>query len=85
MKLSTLPFACAWAVSALVLWLVCAVLAWSAPGQMFAMGNMMMHTDMAANHWQLTALGVLLGGIAWAFLAFVWGGLVAFFYNRFAK
>ncbi|MDF2179886.1 DUF5676 family membrane protein [Aliiglaciecola sp. CAU 1673] len=78
MKLSTLPFALAWAGAALVFYLVLAILLWLLPGPM----NMMMHSDMQQGDWQMGLIGLLLGGAALAALFFVWGYLVAFFYNR---
>ncbi|TNE40714.1 MAG: hypothetical protein EP347_03125 [Alphaproteobacteria bacterium] len=85
MKLDPNALALSSGVTALVLWFICSVFVFLAPGPMMNMTGSMMHADVSHMSWQLNASGFFIGLILWTALSALTGWLVATFYNRFAK
>ena len=85
MNIDTGKFAVAAGISAALLWIVCSVFVWVAPGMMMSMTGYMLHADLSETHWQLTLNGVLAGLIIGSAFAGLTGYLLAGIYNRLAN
>ena len=83
MKLNVTAMANAAAATAAILWIVCSLLVVMLPGMMMSMAGHMVHLDMQAHSWVMSAYGFAFGLIIWVVLAWVTGWLVATCYNRF--
>lgn len=83
MKLNPGSFALASALTASVLWIVCAALFLALPGAMMTMTGHMTHMDAGAMSWVFGLYGLIIGLVAWALTAALGGWLLAVFYNRF--
>lgn len=82
MKLNAIKFGVASAVAFAILWVVCSFLVVMMPGLMMEMSGHMVHTDLTEMQWHMGFAGVLIGLLAWSFVAGITGWLVAAIYNR---
>ena len=81
MKIQESAFAVACAAVFGLVWFVCSVFVIALPNMMSDMTGKMLHTDWQAMGWHMSVLGVLIGGVLWAFLAGILGWLIAKIYN----
>ncbi len=85
MKINSLNFALAAAITAGVVWLICSVFVWMIPGGMMNVTTNMMHMDMSRSGWTISPIGVVWGLVAWSLFAGIFAWLLATIYNRLAK
>ncbi len=81
MKPDAIKCGLASAITFAILWIVCSIIVWLLPSQMMAMSGHMVHANFDHVGWNLSFSGVLLGLIAWSFLAGISGWLIAIIYN----
>ena len=81
MKIQENAFAIACAAAFAIIWIVCSLFVMALPNMMSDMTGKMLHTDWQAMRWHMSVLGVLIGGVLWAFLAGILGWLIAKIYN----
>jgi len=82
MKINPTSFAFAGAITAAILWTVCALLVWMMPGSMMNTTGSMVHMDMNSSGWVLTPMGFIWGLVVWSIFTGVFAWLLAFIYNR---
>ena len=82
MKIQENAFAFACAAAFGLAWIVCSLLVIALPDMISTMTGNMLHTDWQGMGWHMSVLGLVIGGILWAFLAGVLGWLIARIYNR---
>ncbi|WP_236552036.1 DUF5676 family membrane protein [Alteromonas sp. KUL106] len=81
MKIQENAFAFACAAAFALIWIICSLFVVALPNMMSDMTGKMLHTDWQAMGWHMSVLGVLIGGVLWAFLAGILGWLIAKIYN----
>ena len=67
-----------------VLWLFCSLFVWIAPVLSSELTGHMLHTD-SQMEWRLTVPGVLIGGLIWMVMVFVFVLSSAFIFERLTK
>jgi hypothetical protein len=82
MKINSIKFGLASAMSASILWLICSMLVMIMPGMMMSMSGDMVHMQLNTFAWHLSLFGVLAGMLAWFVLAGVFAWTLASIYNR---
>ncbi len=85
MKINSLNFALASAITAAVVWVICSLLVWMMPGAMMNLTGNMVHMDMSKSGFVLSPLGFLWGLVVWALFAGIFAWLLATIYNRLTK
>lgn len=85
MKINSLNFALASAITAAVFWIICSLFVWIMPGAMMNTTGNMVHMDMSKFGWMLSPFGVLWGLIVWSLFAGIFAWLLATIYNRLTK
>lgn len=85
MKINSLNFALAGAITAAIVWIICSLFVWAIPGPMMSMTGNLVHMDMAKVGWELSPLGVFWGLIVWSLFAGVFAWLLAAIYNGLTK
>ena len=85
MRLHSIKFALSAAITAAILWIICAVLVVLFPAFMNSMTAGMMHGDAAHIGLILDWPGFLIGLIAWVVWSGVAGWLVALIYNQLLR
>ncbi len=85
MRIHSFNFALSAAITAAILWIICAVLVALSPAFMNSMTAGMMHGDTAHIGLILDWPGFLVGLIAWVVWSGVAGWLVAITYNQLSK
>lgn len=81
MKINSLNFALASAITAAIVWIVCSLLVWMMPGAMMNTTGNMVHMDMSKFGWVLSPIGVFWGLIVWSLFAGIFAWLLATIYN----
>lgn len=81
MKINSLNFALASAITAAIVWILCSLLVWIMPGAMMNTTGNMVHMDMSKFGWVLSPLGVFWGLIIWSLFAGIFAWLLATIYN----
>jgi hypothetical protein len=81
MKLKSVRFACACAMSFSTLWILCSALVWISPSTMSEVSSHMLHLDTVHFSFTLTLEGFLKGLVSWSLLGAVSGLLIAESYN----
>ena len=81
MKINSLNFALASAITAAIVWTVCSLLVWMMPGPMMNTTGSMVHMDMNRLGWMLSPMGFIWGLIVWSIFAGVFAWLLATVYN----
>ena len=82
MKLNAIKFGLACAATFSILWLVCSLSVIGMPMNMMQISGNMVHGDFASLQWSISAQGLVVGLIAWAFVAGISGWLTALIYNK---
>ena len=82
MKLNEKAFALACAAAFGIVWLVCSMMVMMLPDMMSSLTGNMLHTDWKILGWQMSFIGVFIGGFFWVLFAGVTGGIVAKVYNN---
>ncbi len=74
MKISKFRLSLAVALATAVTWLGCALFVWAVPKIAARITGDMLHMETFGADWKLDIAGVLVGGLAWMFMAFalVW-------------
>ncbi|MAZ89949.1 MAG: hypothetical protein CL693_20120 [Cellvibrionaceae bacterium] len=83
MKIQSIKFGVACALSASLLWTACSVLVIVFPSMMLSMSGDMLHMDLMEMKWHLTTWGFVQGLMGWFIATGVGGWLIAAIYNRF--
>ena len=82
MKIDVLKFSTAWAIAAAMLWVLCSLIVFGMPGASMTMSRHMMHSNMGNWAWAFSWTGFVSGLILWALSAFVFGGAIAWIYDK---
>lgn len=84
MKLDAAKFGLSCAISAALLWIICAIFVMLMPAGMMEMSGDMLHMDLSGMDmkWDMGLHGLLTGLIAWVIGAGFSGWLVAAIYNK---
>lgn len=82
MKINSMKFGIASAISASILWIICSVLVIFLPSMMLSMSGDMVHMQLNNMGWNLTFIGAVKGLIAWFAMAGLAGWILAGIYNR---
>jgi len=85
MKINSLNFALASAITAAVVWVICSLLVWMMPGAMMNTTGNMVHMDMSKSGFMLSPLGFLWGLVVWTLFAGIFAWLLATVYNLLTK
>ncbi len=85
MKINSLNFGFASAITAAVFWLVCSLLIWAMPGTMMDTTGSLIHMDMSKFGWMMSPSGVIMGMIVWSLFAGIFAGILAAIYNLLTK
>ncbi len=85
MKINSLKFGLASAITAAVFWIICSFFVWIVPGGMMSLTTNMMHMEMGRGGWTLSPIGVVWGLIAWSLFTGIFGWLLATIYNLLTK
>ena len=81
MKIQSINFSAACAITFAVLWVVCTALVWMSPSSMAVITSHMLHLDGAHLEFTLTFAGASIGLVIWSLLAAITGLFIAVFYN----
>ena len=82
MKLNPTVLGAASAIYFSILWIICSAAVAVTPEFMMTMSGHMVHVNFSQMGWTLTWVGVFLGLVAWAAVAFVSTWLIAVINNR---
>jgi hypothetical protein len=85
MKINSLSFGLAGAITTAITWTICSLLVWMMPGPMMAATGHMVHMDMTKFGWMLSPMGFLSGLIVWSLFVGVFGWILATIYNVLTK
>lgn len=85
MKINSLNFALASAITTAIVWVICSLLVWMMPGSMMNTTGNMVHMDMSKSGWMLSPLGFFWGLIVWSLFAGIFAWLLATVYNFLTK
>lgn len=85
MKINTVNFAIASALTAAALWIICSLFVWMMPGGMMNLTTSMIHAELGRSGWTISAAGVVWGLIAWSLFAGIFAWLLATIYNMLTK
>ena len=85
MKINSLSFALASAITAAVIWIICSLLVWMIPGAMMNMTTNLFHMEMGKSGFTLSLLGVIWGLIGWSLFAGIFAWILATVYNLLTK
>ncbi len=85
MKINSLNFALASAITAAVVWLICSLLIWIMPGAMMNMIMNLFHLEMGKSGFMLSPLGVIWGLVGWSLFAGIFAWILATIYNLLTK
>ena len=82
MKLHSLNFGVAAALTAAIIWLLCSLFVFSAPQFTMMLSGNMIHMDTTHMMWTMTFAGFWYGLILWSFTFGITAWLFAVIYNR---
>lgn len=85
MKINSLTFGLAAAITTAITWIICSLLVWTIPGPMMDTTGHMVHMDMRTFGWMLSPIGFFWGLIVWSVFAGVFGWILATMYNVLNK
>lgn len=85
MKINSLNFALASAITAAIVWVICSLLVWIMPGPMLNMTGNMVHMNLSSLGWMLSLTGFIWGLIVWSLFAGIFAWLLAAIYNLLTK
>ena len=85
MKINSLKFGLASAVTVAVVWIICSLLVWLMPGAMMNMTTNLFHMEMGKSGFVISPIGVLWGLIGWSLLAGIFAWILATIYNLLTK
>ncbi len=85
MKINSLKFGLASAITAAVFWIICSFFVWMVPGGMMSLTTNMMHMEMGRSGWALSPIGVVWGLFAWSLFTGIFAWLLATIYNLLTK
>ena len=85
MKINSLKFGLASAVTAAVVWIICSLLIWIMPGAMMNMTTNLFHMEMGKSGFVLTPIGVIWGLVGWSLFAGIFAWILATIYNLLTK
>lgn len=85
MKINSLKFGVAGAITAAIVWIICSVFVWMVPGGMTNITTNMMHIEMGRAGWTISPVGVVWGLVGWSLFTGVFAWLLAAIYNRLTK
>ncbi len=82
MKLNAAKLGISAGLAFAIIWFFCSLFVWLLPTAMMDMSGHMVHGAFEGMTWHITASGVVLGLIAWTFVAGVTSWLIAVIYNK---
>lgn len=85
MKINSLKFGMASAITATIVWIICSLLVWMVPGAMMNMTTNLFHMEMGKSGFMLTPIGVIWGLVGWSLFAGVFALILATIYNLLTK
>jgi cell division protein FtsX len=85
MKINSLSFGLAGAITTAITWTICSLLVWMMPGPMMSTTGQMVHMDMTTLGWMLSPMGFFWGLIVWSLFVGVFGWILATIYNILTK
>ena len=85
MKCNTKSLFFATIISVSIAWIVCAAFVALVPGVMMTLMGHMVHANLDAMSWSMTAAGFFVGLFAWSLMAGVIAWLIGHIYNRLAE
>lgn len=85
MKINSLNFALAGAITAAIVWVICSLLVWMMQGPMMNITGDMVHMNLSSLGFVLTLTGFIWGLIVWSLFAGIFAWLLAAIYNRLTK
>ncbi len=85
MKINSLKFGLASAITAAVVWIICSLLVWMMPGAMMNMTTNLFHMEMGKAGFVLSPIGVVWGLIGWGLFAGIFAWILATIYNFLTK
>lgn len=85
MKINSLNFSLASAITTAIVWTVCSLMVWMMPGAMMNTTGHMVHMDISKFGWMLSPVGFLWGLIVWGISAGIFAWLLAAIYNALTK
>ncbi len=85
MKIDSIKFGLASAITAAIVWIICSLLVWMIPGAMMNMTSNLFHMEMGKSGFVLSLIGVICGLIGWSVFAGIFAWLLATIYNLLAK
>ena len=85
MKINSLKFGLASAITAAVVWIICSLLVWMMPGAAMNMTTNLFHMEMGKSGFVLSPIGVIWGLIGWSLFAGIFAWILATIYNVLTK
>lgn len=85
MKINSLKFGLASAITAAVVWIICSLLVWTMPGAAMNMTTNLFHMEMGKSGFVLSPIGVIWGLIGWSLFAGIFAWILAAIYNVLTK
>lgn len=85
MKIDSLKFGVAAAITAAIVWIICSLLIWMIPGAMMNMTTNLFHMEMGKSGFVLTPVGVIWGLVGWSLFTGIFAWLSATIYNQLTK
>ena len=85
MKINSLKFGLATAITAAVVWIICSLLIWMMPGAMMNMTTNLFHMEIGKSGFVLSPIGVIWGLIGWSLFAGIFAWILATIYNLLTK
>jgi hypothetical protein len=82
MKIDAAKMGMAAAMTFGIVWVICSLLVWVFPASMMNMSGHMVHSDLSAMTWHMSAVSVLIGLFIWSVVAGFVAWLAATLYNR---
>ncbi len=85
MKINSVSFGAASAITMAILWVLCSFMVFVMPGSMMNITGTMVHANLSETTWTLTFGGFLTGLICWVLIAGIFGWALSFIYNLLTK
>lgn len=82
MKLNANALALACAGTFAIVWVICSAIVAALPGMSMTVSGHMTHMQFSEMQWSLGITGLLVGLIAWSFIAGLIGWTIATLYNK---
>ena len=81
MKIDSVKFAQAAALSTAIIWIVCSVIVYILPTMMLSISGNMIHMNLDRIGWHLSLSSIVMGLFGWVFISSIIAWLLAKIYN----